>query len=86
MRRGHRGTCGCALGHAGWWMPLAGLGLLVTGCLESQQTSTLDQRSAEQGTPVRQAVDEARGNVALAASRLGISRATVYRKLGLQRA
>lgn len=35
---------------------------------------------------IRQAVDEARGNVALAASRLGISRATVYRKLGLQRA
>lgn len=31
---------------------------------------------------IHQAVDEARGNVALAARRLGISRATVYRKLG----
>lgn len=31
---------------------------------------------------IRQAVDEARGNVAEAAQRLGISRATVYRKLG----
>lgn len=31
---------------------------------------------------IRQAVDAARGNVALAARRLGISRATVYRKLG----
>lgn len=31
---------------------------------------------------IRQAVDEARGNVALAARRLGISRATLYRKLG----
>lgn len=35
---------------------------------------------------IRKAVDEARGNVALAASRLGVSRATVYRKLGLPRA
>ena len=34
---------------------------------------------------IRQAVDEARGNVALAAERLGVSRATVYRKLGLHR-
>ena len=31
---------------------------------------------------IRKAVDEARGNVALAAQRLGVSRATVYRKLG----
>ena len=31
---------------------------------------------------IRQAVDQARGNVALAAQALGISRATVYRKLG----
>lgn len=31
---------------------------------------------------IRQAVEEARGNVAEAAQRLGISRATVYRKLG----
>ncbi len=70
MRRGHRGTCGCALGHAGWWMPLAGLGLLVTGCLESQQTSTLDQRIAEQVTPVRQAVDEVQAAVELARQQL----------------
>jgi len=34
---------------------------------------------------IRKAVDDARGNVALAASRLGVSRATVYRKLGLRR-
>ena len=34
---------------------------------------------------IRSAVDEARGNVALAAKRLGVSRATVYRKLGLGR-
>ncbi len=31
---------------------------------------------------IRQAVDQARGNVAMAAQALGISRATVYRKLG----
>jgi transcriptional regulator of acetoin/glycerol metabolism len=31
---------------------------------------------------IRKAVDEARGNVAQAARALGISRATVYRKLG----
>ncbi len=34
---------------------------------------------------IRKAVDDARGNVALAAQRLGVSRATVYRKLGLPR-
>lgn len=34
---------------------------------------------------IRKAVDEARGNVALAATRLGVSRATVYRKLGMPR-
>ena len=31
---------------------------------------------------IRKAVDDARGNVAEAARALGISRATVYRKLG----
>ena len=31
---------------------------------------------------IRKAVDQARGNVAQAAQALGISRATVYRKLG----
>jgi transcriptional regulator of acetoin/glycerol metabolism len=34
---------------------------------------------------IRKAVEEARGNVASAALRLGVSRATVYRKLGLKR-
>ena len=34
---------------------------------------------------IRKAVDEAKGNVAKAALRLGVSRATVYRKLGLRR-
>ncbi len=34
---------------------------------------------------IRQAVDQARGNVAMAAQALGISRATVYRKLGQRR-
>ena len=33
---------------------------------------------------IRKAVDEAKGNVARAALRLGVSRATVYRKLGLR--
>lgn len=37
-------------------------------------------RDVETGL-IRKAVDEARGNVALAAKRLGISRATVYRRL-----
>ena len=34
---------------------------------------------------IRKAVEDARGNVALAAQQLGVSRATVYRKLGLKR-
>jgi transcriptional regulator of acetoin/glycerol metabolism len=34
-----------------------------------------------EGEMIRRAVDEARGNVAEAARALGISRATVYRKL-----
>ena len=34
---------------------------------------------------IRKAVDDAKGNVARAALRLGVSRATVYRKLGLKR-
>jgi transcriptional regulator of acetoin/glycerol metabolism len=32
---------------------------------------------------IREAVNQARGNVAEAARNLGISRATVYRKLGM---
>lgn len=35
---------------------------------------------------IRKAVDEAKGNVAKAAARLGVSRATVYRKLGIRQA
>lgn len=42
---------------------------------------TLPLRDVETSL-IRQAVEEARGNVALAARNLGISRATVYRKLG----
>lgn len=34
---------------------------------------------------IRKAVDDAKGNVAKAALRLGVSRATVYRKLGIRR-
>jgi transcriptional regulator of acetoin/glycerol metabolism len=34
---------------------------------------------------IRQAVEAARGNVAEAARALGISRATVYRKIGARR-
>ena len=34
---------------------------------------------------IRKAVEDARGNVALAAQQLGVSRATVYRKLGIKR-
>lgn len=43
--------------------------------------AALPLKAVEDGL-IRHAVDEARGNVALAARRLGISRATVYRKLG----
>ena len=35
---------------------------------------------------IRRTVEETRGNVAEAAARLGVSRATVYRRLGLRRA
>lgn len=35
---------------------------------------------------IRKAVEDARGNVSQAAARLGVSRATVYRKLGLRKA
>jgi transcriptional regulator of acetoin/glycerol metabolism len=34
---------------------------------------------------IHQAVEKAKGNVAQAAQQLGISRATVYRKLGIRR-
>jgi transcriptional regulator of acetoin/glycerol metabolism len=42
---------------------------------------TLPLRDVETGL-IRKAVEDARGNVALAARNLGISRATIYRKLG----
>ncbi len=59
------------------------------------QTAMQDGSEAIDATPrrlrdveaamIRKAVDEARGNVALASQRLGVSRATVYRKLGMRR-
>ena len=47
-------------------------------------TATVPLRDIETGL-IRKAVEEARGNVAQAARNLGISRATVYRKLGSKR-
>ncbi|MEQ1658979.1 MAG: helix-turn-helix domain-containing protein, partial [Hylemonella sp.] len=47
----------------------------------SATATTLPLRDVETGL-IRKAVEEARGNVAQAARNLGISRATVYRKLG----
>lgn len=47
----------------------------------SAATTTLPLRDVETGL-IRKAVEDARGNVAQAARNLGISRATVYRKLG----
>ncbi|MEK9803851.1 MAG: helix-turn-helix domain-containing protein, partial [Curvibacter sp.] len=44
-------------------------------------TPTLPLRDVETSL-IRKAVEDARGNVAQAARNLGISRATVYRKLG----
>ena len=44
-------------------------------------TAALPLREVETSL-IRKAVEEARGNVAQAARALGISRATVYRKLG----
>lgn len=50
----------------------------------SRTSATTDPRHLKdiETALIRQAVDHARGNVALAALALGISRATVYRKLG----
>jgi transcriptional regulator of acetoin/glycerol metabolism len=47
-------------------------------------TAAMPLRDIETGL-IRKAVEDARGNVALAARNLGISRATVYRKLGSRR-
>ena len=46
-----------------------------------QSTPQLQLKEVEDHL-IRQAVEQARGNVAQAARALGISRATVYRKLG----
>lgn len=58
---------------------LAGRAPIVAA--RSGATTTLPLRDVET-TLIRQAVEAARGNVAQAARNLGISRATVYRKLG----
>jgi transcriptional regulator of acetoin/glycerol metabolism len=64
---------------------------LPVGPAHESQTLHADQRSSARGgiplrdietALIRKAVDQARGNVAQAARALGISRATVYRKLG----
>lgn len=67
---------------------------LWTGlCLQALPILAADERSTPQPREnlalkdietalIRKAVEQARGNVALAAQNLGISRATVYRKLG----
>ena len=49
--------------------------------------AAIDQRSLKdiESALIRQAVGDAKGNVAKAALRLGVSRATVYRKLGRRR-
>ena len=70
-----------------------GLRLQLLAIEKSQENAPTAYRTAAQhanGAPlkdietalIRKAVDEARGNVAQAAQALGISRATVYRKLG----
>jgi transcriptional regulator of acetoin/glycerol metabolism len=64
---------------------------LPVGPAQETQTMHADHRSSARGgmplrdieaALIRKAVDQARGNVAQAAQALGISRATVYRKLG----
>ena len=60
----------------------AGMGGMARGGV-----APVDQRRLKdiETALIRKAVDDARGNVAKAAQRLGVSRATVYRKLGLKR-
>lgn len=70
----------------------SGLRLQVRAELVGVGAPPASARASMQGTPtplrdievhlIRKAVEEARGNVAQAARNLGISRATVYRKLG----
>jgi transcriptional regulator of acetoin/glycerol metabolism len=71
------------------WTGLRLQGLPVMRADESQHhanptTGTSDTRHLKdiETALIRRAVDQTRGNVALAAQALGISRATVYRKLG----
>lgn len=59
----------------------AGPGPGVASRPASAATTTVPLRDVETGL-IRKAVEDARGNVAQAARNLGISRATVYRKLG----
>jgi transcriptional regulator of acetoin/glycerol metabolism len=81
-------------GRAAIEVPLwTGLRLQLLAIEKSQENDSTSFRTGAQhrdGTPlkefevalIRKAVEEARGNVAQAAAALGISRATVYRKLG----
>ena len=63
-----------------------GSGGAVHGPLTSHAPAPDQRRLRDIETAlIRMAVDEARGNVAKAALRLGVSRATVYRKLGRKR-
>lgn len=63
-----------------------GGGGAVRGALPSRAPAPDQRRLKDIETAlIRKAVDEARGNVASAALRLGVSRATVYRKLGRKR-
>ncbi len=55
-------------------------GLRVLALVQNGRDDALPLKSRE-AAMIRHAVAEARGNVAEAARRLGISRATVYRKL-----
>ena len=72
------------------WNGLRLQALPVAPAHESQTLHADQRSSARGGMPlrdieaalIRKAVDQARGNVAQAAQALGISRATVYRKLG----
>jgi sigma-54 dependent transcriptional regulator, acetoin dehydrogenase operon transcriptional activator AcoR len=75
-------------------LPLwSGLRLQVLARLDDGQPTSPVRTRATQGVPlrdletalIRKAVEEARGNVMEAARALGISRATVYRKLGSPR-
>ncbi len=55
--------------------------LIISTPAQPQSAPQLQLKEVEDHL-IRQAVEQARGNVAQAARALGISRATVYRKLG----